>query len=251
MASTRSIAALRAAASLALVGAPIYWLQGRRVRRRTPRLDEAPGERSGALAGADPAVRIVGLGESPMAAVGLDDQAAGVVPRLAEVLAGRSRRRVEWRTAARSGATARHTRDVLLPGIGESPADWVIVALGVNDCLGLSSAKRWRDDLDRLTTDIRERLGPQGIVFTGVPPMRRFPALPAPLSAMLGLRARLLDGVLAQFTASDAMLVHAPMDFVDSPDGLFCRDGFHPNESAHSLWAAQLAGILSDRSAGN
>lgn len=232
------------AAALALAGAPIYWLQGRLVRRRTPRLSEPPGARSGALPGSEPALRIVGLGESPMAAVGLRDQGAGVVPRLASLLADESGRRVEWRTSARSGATARFTREALLDQIAPGSVDHVIVALGVNDCLALSSSRRWREELDRLTVAIRERFDPQSIVFTGVPPMRHFPALPVPLATMLGLRARLLDTVLAQCTESDAALIHAPMDFVDSPDGLFCRDGFHPNEKAHRLWASQLAGLL-------
>lgn len=251
MGSNSRLAFLEAANALALAGAPIYWLQGRLVRRRTPRLDEAPGERSGSLPGSQPSLHIVGLGESPMAAVGLDDQDAGVVPRLASLLADRSGRGVEWRTAARSGATARFTREVLLPQAGSGRVDHVIVALGVNDCLALSSSRGWRDELALLTAAIREHLDPQAIIFTGVPPMRRFPALPMPLAAMLGFRARLLDTVLAQFVERDNSLVHAPMNFVKRPDGLFCRDGFHPNERAHSLWAAQLAGIISDRSAGN
>ena len=33
------------------------------------------------------------------------------------------------------------------------------------------------------------------------------------------------------------------MNFVDHPDGLFCRDGFHPNARAHALWAEQLAAL--------
>lgn len=244
MVSNRRIAILEATAALALAGAPLYWLQGRLVRRRTPQLAEAPGERSGVFAGSQPVLRIVGLGESPMAAVGLSDQAAGLVPRLAAKLADRYGRRIEWQTAARSGATARLASEVLLPQT-EPPADRVIVALGVNDCLSLSASKRWLDELDRLTSAIRERLEPAQIVFTGVPPMQHFPALPAPLATMLGSRARLLDARLARFTEADPTLVHAPMRFVASPDGLFCRDGFHPNEEAHRLWACQLAGLIS------
>ncbi|RFF30172.1 SGNH/GDSL hydrolase family protein [Wenzhouxiangella sediminis] len=247
MDSNSRLAFLEAANALALAGAPVYWLQGRLVRRRTPRLDEAPGERSGNLPGSQPALRIVGLGESPMAAVGLDDQDAGVVPRLASLLADRSGRGVEWHTAARSGATARFTRETLLRQIDPGSVDRVIVALGVNDCLALSSSGRWRNELDRLVSAIRERLDPGGIVFTGVPPMRHFPALPVPLATMLGLRASLLDAVLAQFADADDSLVHAPMDFVESPGGLFCCDGFHPNERAHRLWAKQLTECIGTR----
>lgn len=240
--STSRLALLRAASALALAGAPIYWLQGRLVRGRTPRLAEAPGERTGVLPGEAPALRLVGLGESPMAAVGLEHQHQGVLPRLAALAAEASGRGIEWETAARSGATARETRQDLLPVIAPGPTDWVIVALGVNDCLALSSSGRWLDELERLASAIRDRLEPRAIIFTGVPPMRHFPALPVPLATMLGLRARLLDTSLARFTGTDAALHHAPMDFVERPDGMFCRDGFHPNEKAHELWACQLAG---------
>lgn len=243
MGSSRSIAALRAAAALSLLGAPLYWLQGRRVRRDTPRLDEAPGERSGVVHGGGPAFRLVGLGESPMAGVGLADQAEGVVPVLAEVLAAETGRRIEWRTAARSGATARFATEALLPRLDAGPTDLAIVALGVNDCLAMGSPGRWRERLEQLTQAVFDRLAPERIILAGIPPMQHFPALPWPLSSTLGLRAALLDAVTARFADTRAKLLHAPMDFVEHPDGLFCRDGFHPNARAHVLWARQLADL--------
>jgi lysophospholipase L1-like esterase len=241
--SDRSFKALHAASALSLLGAPLYWLQGRGVRRDTPRLDEAPGERAGLLSGTDPAFRLVGLGESPMAAVGLADQAEGVIPILAGILAAETGRRIEWRTAARSGATARFTTDALLPRLQSEPTDLAIIALGVNDCLAMRSPGRWRERLEQLTQAVVDRLGPERIIFAGIPPMQHFPALPWPLSSSLGLRAALLDAVTARFAESRADLLHAPMDFVEHPDGLFCRDGFHPNARAHALWARQLAGL--------
>ncbi|MDZ7791796.1 MAG: SGNH/GDSL hydrolase family protein [Xanthomonadales bacterium] len=243
MASDSQILALRAATTVSLLGAPLYWLQGRRVRRKTPRLDEAPGKRSGRVPGAEPVFRIVGLGESPMAAVGLSDQAEGVVPILAGQLAAASPRRIEWQTAARSGATARFTADELLPQVDVAPTDLVIIALGVNDCLALTSPARWRARLAHLTQAVTERLEPKRILLAGIPPMQHFPALPAPLSMMLGLRASLLDAVSEQFAERRPGVLHAAMNFVDQPDSLFCRDGFHPNARAHALWAEQLAAL--------
>lgn len=229
----------RATTALAWAGAPLYWLQGRRVRRQTPGLAEAPGERAGCIEGAGPAHRLVGLGESPMAAVGLEHQAEGVISRLAGRLAAAGRR-VEWQTAAASGATARYTRDELLLRIEPRRADTAIVGLGVNDCLGLRAPRRWRDDLCGLLAAIRRRVEPRRIVLTGVPPMQHFPALPSPLSDWLGLRAAGLDAVARDLAEAEPDLVHAPMRFVENPAGLFCRDGFHPNAAAHALWADQL-----------
>lgn len=249
MASTRRRLLLRPAAALALVGAPVYWLQGRRVRRETPRLEEAPGARSGAVPGAGPPLRLAGLGESPMAAVGLDDQAEGVVPRLASMAAAATGRRIDWATSARSGATARQALASLLPVLPRRRTDVVVIALGVNDCLALSGPARWRNDLSRLVTAVRERLEPGRILITGIPPMQHFPALPFPLSTMLGLRAWLLDAEAQALTRAGPDLIHAPMDFVEHPAGLFCRDGFHPNARAQALWAEQLLAPLLDEGA--
>lgn len=179
-----------------------------------------------------------------MAAVGLADQAEAVVPRLAAKVAASRNCGVDWQTAARSGATIDFTRAKLLPLLDAGPTDIVIVALGVNDCLRLSSVRRWRAELAGLIEAIRFRLEPGRIVLAGVPPMQHFPALPIPLSAMLGLRAALLDAATRQFADAEEDVLHAPMDFVEQPDGQFCCDGFHPNARAHALWARQLADLL-------
>lgn len=214
------------------------------MRRRTPRLDEAPGERSGSLPGTQPALSLVGLGESPMAAVGLAEQSEGVVPLLASRLSAASGRCVEWETAARSGANARFTAECLLPQLEARPVELAVIALGVNDCLALASPGQWRRDIEALCGGIRHRLEPQRIILAGIPPMQHFPALPAPLSWMLGLRSALLDAVCRRMAAEEDDLLHAPMDFVEDPEGLFCRDGFHPNARAHALWARQLAATV-------
>ncbi len=235
---------LQAAATLALAGAPVFWLQGRNVRRRTPRLEEANGERSGTLAGSAPAIRIVGLGESPMAAVGLADQAQGVIPRLAAEVAAASRQQVMWQTAAESGATTRFTTENLLGRVDAGPTDLAVIGLGVNDCLSLHSARRWRKDLQQLLDAIRRRLEPKRIVVTGVPPMQHFPALPFPLSSMLGLRAALIDSVSQRVAEHESDVVHAPMNFTERAGGMFYTDGFHPDATAHEAWARQLARLL-------
>lgn len=235
---------LQAAATLALAGAPVFWLQGRNVRRRTARLEEANGERAGTLAGAAPALRIIGLGESPMAAVGLADQSLGVIPRLVAELAAASGQRVEWQTAAKSGATARFTTEKLLRRVDKGPTDLAVVGLGVNDCLALHSARRWQQDLQQLLDAVRRRLEPKRIILTGVPPMQHFPALPFPLSSMLGLRAALLDSVSQRVAEHESDVVHAPMNFTERAGGMFCSDGFHPDATAHEAWARQLARLL-------
>lgn len=238
-----SLASLALRAHLALAGAPLFWWQGRRVRRHTPPLSEAPGLRHGEVVGDQPALTLIGLGESPLAGVGLDTTEDTVTAVLAAELAGHARRAVHWSIHARSGITVAGAIRDLVPAMPCAPTDLVLVALGVNDCLRLRSATRWRREMTELLEKLDERVQPRAVVLAGVPPMNHFPALPQPLAGMLGLRARLLDAVSARLAGQRDNLVHVPMRPAGDSASMFCRDGFHPSASGHRRWARQLAPI--------
>ena len=107
--------------------APLLMLQGRHVRRVTPQLPEARGERTG-LAGTGTGtgtgtrvVRLLIAGDSSAAGVGVDrvsDAMAGVFP---DRLAARLACGVRWRLVAQAGLTAAGVRELLErdPGLGE------------------------------------------------------------------------------------------------------------------------------------
>ncbi|QOC22320.1 SGNH/GDSL hydrolase family protein [Wenzhouxiangella sp. AB-CW3] len=234
----------RVLAALALVGAPAYLLQGRRVKRNTPRLPEAPGLRYGQIDGEQPPLRLLAVGESPLAGVGLDSADQTVIAGLAERLARQSGRATNWSIVARGGVTVADTCDQLLPQIPERSVDLVLIGLGVNDCLQLTGARGWQAGLATLFDGLTERCQPGRIVLSGVPPMQHFPALPQPLAGMLGLRARMLDAASAELAASRSDVIHAPMNFDGRSQELFCHDGFHPGVRGHQLWAEQLTELL-------
>lgn len=240
---TESLAGLSLRAQLALVGAPVFWWQGRQVRRHTPQLPEAPGLRQGRIEGRQPALNLIGLGESPLAGVGVDTPAHTVTARLAAELAEARQCAVTWSIHARGGITVAGAIRELVPAIPSEPADLVLIGLGVNDCLRLRSAGRWRREMTELLDLLDERVRPRGVVLAGVPPMNYFPALPQPLAGMLGLRARLLDAASARLAAQRDHLVHVPMRVESDAATLFCHDGFHPSAAGHRRWARQLAPI--------
>ena len=125
---------------------PVYALQGRYVRRVTPRLPEAPGPRAGTL-GTGLELRLLLLGDSAAAGVGALSQDEALCGRLASELAQSFR--VSWALVARSGATTAGTARHLL----RSPAarfDVAVVSLGGNDVMGGRPLARWLDDVDEL-----------------------------------------------------------------------------------------------------
>lgn len=212
------------------------------MRRRTPRVGPASGPVTGRVSGAEPALPLLALGESPVAGWGAPDHEQAVCGRLAAALATRSGRTVHWQACGRDGITAARVRRELLPGIEHPPGGIVVVALGVNDTAGLTPPRTWSRELGGLITDLRMRLRPAAIAISGVPPMQCFPALPQPLSGVLGLRAALLD-VLARDVALASGCLFVPMPRHGGAE-FFCVDGFHPSPAGHARWAGLLAAAL-------
>lgn len=234
--------ALRLASTFsAALLAPVLVAQGRRVRRTTPRLPEAPGPRAGEVAGRGAPVRLLVLGESTAAGVGAADHQEGLAGQVARSLAEAAGRPVHWRVLGRNGATAATTRDVLLARATDVAADVVVVALGVNDTLRLHGPARWTADLRRLVDDVRARCGPVPVVLASVPPMGRFPGLPQPLRGVLGLRAALLDRAAARLAAQLDAVHHVAVPLPPEEVGrFFCADRFHPSPHGYAQWGAAL-----------
>jgi lysophospholipase L1-like esterase len=223
---------------LTLLMAPLLIVQGRYVRRVTPRLPEPEGERAG-VRGHGPELHILLLGDSAAAGVGVTTQAEALAGCVVNELA--ADHRVRWRLEARTGdAVGELVERVEQATHGR--ADVVLVSVGVNDVTGRTSDAQWRRRLRRLVHLLRERQGARHILLSAVPPMDRFTALPQPLRLLLGARARQLDRVLREIAAADAAC-----EWLDVPvprgAGAIAADGFHPGPLAYAAWgrAAALA----------
>jgi len=231
--------ALRCAWLGALAAAPVWAGQALWARRRIPRLPEAAGPQEGG-AQEGHALRIVFLGESTVAGVGARTQEAALPGHTSAALARALGRPVAWRALGRNGVTFARTLRHLVPALPAEPPAVVLVALGVNDVIGFTSLRAFRREARRLLDALRAYTGGL-LVLAAVPPMARFPALPQPLRAALGLRARLLDAELRRLAASAPGCLHVPMDLDVSDPSLMAGDGFHPSERGYAAWGEQLA----------
>jgi hypothetical protein len=121
---------------------PLLLLQGRHVRRVTPRLAEAAGPRDG-TAGDGPPLRLLIAGDSAAAGVGVPVQGRALSGQLVAALA--ATHRVSWRLIARTGWT---TRDLLVQIEAEPAArfDIAVTSLGVNETTGGVPPARWLRD---------------------------------------------------------------------------------------------------------
>jgi lysophospholipase L1-like esterase len=191
--------------------------------------------------GDGPALRLLVLGESTVDGVGAVSHEEALTGQLAHALAGRTGREVSWLAVGKTGANARVVHDELLARV--TPADLVVIALGVNDTIELRSAAAFRRDLLRLVVALRRRLGPVPVYFAGVPPIGRFPALPQPLRAVFGLRSAALAAAAASLAELPGV-GYVPMSAALLDPDVFATDRFHPGPAGYRLWAGQLAEVL-------
>lgn len=222
---------------------PVLLGQAVFVRKRAIALPEPAGDRTGTI-GQGPALRLLILGDSSAAGVGVARQEQALMGQLTAHLAPSVT--VTYHLHAVTGA---RTSDVLvwLDTLKEGPYDVVVTALGVNDVTKAVSLGRWRRQqtalFDRLTT----QFGARKIVVSGLPPMGQFPLLPQPLRWVLGRQAARFDRHLHALVAARPVCTMARIDLgLDETN--MSEDGFHPGPEVYAVWAKEIAQIiLADR----
>lgn len=229
-----------------LLGPVLLW-QGARVRRTILRLSEPDGPRQGGVSGP----RILILGDSAAAGVGVAQQEAALSGRLVAALAPLA---IRWRVLATTGWT---TADGLaaLETFGDDRFDAAIVCLGVNDVTTETGIARWLETYSRVLDRLADRHGVTRAYLCGLPPMGRFPALPQPLRWYMGLQADAHDRALAELAARRDWTRHIPVES-NLPPSAAAADGFHPGPLVYAELGQRYAaairtdiedGVLCDR----
>ncbi|HCF6874151.1 TPA: SGNH/GDSL hydrolase family protein [Pseudomonas aeruginosa] len=218
---------------------PLLLMQGLYTRWVTPRLPEAEGERRGD-AGQGPELRLLVVGDSAAAGVGVQNQEEALTGKLVARLA--VNHRVSWRLLAESGVNTNELLQMLERASPE-PFDVAVVSVGVNDVTSSVAARDWASQQGRLIDLLEWRFGVRQIVLSPVPPMHAFPALPQPLRWFLGSRARRFNLLLAELVSRRHLCTLLAGKF-PLVAGLMADDGFHPGPAIYSMWADDAAAII-------
>ena len=220
---------------------PLLMLQGRHVRRTIPQLPEPAGERAG-LAGAaqpGPECRILIVGDSSGAGVGVKHQDQAFASQAAAALAGKLRCPVRWQLVAETGRSTHSIRS-LLAGTILQPADVVIFCLGANDVLEQTSPTQFLRNYAQLMRELPAQVGASLAIVNGVPPMHVLSAAPQPLRWYLGLRARRLDAELRRLAEARTDCEFVCLQWAANAADL-ASDGFHPGAGQYKQWAMLVA----------
>lgn len=228
---------------VSFIAAPIMIPQAMRLRRSIPRLPEAAGPRHGVIDGVGEPVRILFFGESTAAGVGTEWMVDSIGGQWACALHTQTGRPIEWWVIGRNGATAQTALRNLVPQLHGLTVDLVATSLGGNDVMQLNTPKGWARDLRAVINGMRNALGDVPMIWSGMPPIGQFPALPMPLRGMLGLRAKMLNLVTTQVVA-EMDNVYMLIDLLsDNPD-IYSSDAFHPGTLGYRLWGEALAEMV-------
>ncbi|MCR8915514.1 SGNH/GDSL hydrolase family protein [Marinobacter panjinensis] len=217
---------------------PVLLYQGKRARKTTPRLPEAHGPSCGHYGEGQPDLRLLVIGESTAASVGVTTHDQGLASQLALQLHERTGRTISWHTFGVNGIRLdqlnRKLRGVDLP-----QANVVLLSMGVNDTTGFTPRYRFRRQLLALRDTLAAGY-PGPVYLLSVPPIHLFTALPAPLRQVMGWRARQLNSVYEQLARQ------APSGFrylsypAITDTSLLASDGYHPGSRGYRAIAEAL-----------
>lgn len=220
---------------------PLLLTQGGYAFLRTPRLGAPPGENAGTFAGDEPMLRLLALGESTVAGVGVDSPSGALTAQTALALNAATGRSIAWRAVGQMGATVHLAREELVSQIPDgAKADVCLIVLGVNDTLRLRAPSSWAREMRALVDEVRAAADPSLIVLTAVPPVGHLTALPQPLRTRLGRHASRLDEALERVAFGQDDVIHVPMPFEGNAKFL-AADGFHPSALGYRAWGERLA----------
>jgi lysophospholipase L1-like esterase len=186
----------------------------------------------------------VAIGDSIVAGVGATELSKALVGQTATALAASLNCCVSWQALGASGYKAANILEQLVPELPDVAAEYIIVSVGVNDITGLTTLRKWRQNVELLLNRLQTHSPDAVIAVAGMPPMHGFPLLPQPLRATFGMRSRSFDEVVRNLVDSIPNTIHVPLEFEPEPHE-FAPDGYHPSEASYVKFGRYMAdGLL-------
>jgi lysophospholipase L1-like esterase len=223
---------------------PLWIAQGLYVRRTVAMLPEAGGARIGRR-GHGPLLRLMVVGDSAAAGVGVGDQAEALLGRTITAL--ECDYTIDWTLIAKTGATAADTLK-RLHTTPAAPWDVVVTSIGVNDVTANRSAAAFDADMNDIIELLQSKFAAKLVIVSGFPPVGQFPALPQPLRWFLGSLCRRRDDALRARVEATPGCRYLYIGSMDDRSWI-AADGFHPGAPVYAEWARRAAALITAEAA--
>jgi lysophospholipase L1-like esterase len=218
--------------------APFLVIQGQITRWKVGLLPEAK-EPAGIAGAGEGEAKLLVIGESTVAGLGARTHDLALGGQFAKGMSERLGKPVRWTVIGRNGVTARRTIDELWPMVPKENFDYVLLGIGGNDVMKLSSPKKWRRDMLELIGIVREA-NPGAVIFiTNCPMIIHSPVMPQPIKGILWRLSKMHNANILEFTAGMERLHYYPQP-VDVDFNGFWADGIHPSEQGYRDWVAAM-----------
>ncbi|EAT10978.1 SGNH/GDSL hydrolase family protein [Bermanella marisrubri] len=222
---------------------PTIVLQGKRLKQNSVRLPEADGARHYHFS--EHGIELKHIGESTVAGVGVEHMKQGLTMQTVSAL--QNIPDIYPSNIDIYGVNGIALKPLLLQSHNwlntkSTSSPCYIVTLGVNDTTGLTSIFDWSEGLMELIQRVRGQAKNAKIIFTHVPDMKRFPALPWPLNQFLGDRSALLDKALRRICETNEC--HYVEADIKIEEAYMAEDGYHPNAKGYERWGKKIADVI-------
>lgn len=217
--------------------APLLIGQGRIARATRGRLPNAPMPWSGAIEGPSP-LHLLGVGDSTVAGVGVDDPMLGLTSQCAKSLYGHTSRGVRWDSVGQRGiTTSQLLADYLPQAVAQHDrADVVMVSIGANDAKNLASTKVAVSNIVRIIDTLHQHYPEALVIVSSLPAFHLFDTLPQPLRSIIAGHAQSIERGARPLVEARRFAVMTPPP-PHYPANFFATDGFHPSAEGYRMWA--------------
>ncbi|MFT5737881.1 MAG: lysophospholipase L1-like esterase [Maribacter sp.] len=233
---------------------PLLYIQGKKIKASVPRLPEATGNHGLNSVSSQRTLRIITIGESTIAGVGVNTHKEGFTGTLATELARKLNLDIKWKVYAKSGYTAKRIQEKIINGIPEKPVDFIVIGIGGNDAFELSSPKKWNNDVRALIKSIRRKFETVPILFINMPPIKEFPAFTALIKFTIGSLVDILGKELETIVKDFEQVYYYSRvvrssyyieryNLKISPADFF-SDGVHPSKITYQIWAKDVSNFI-------
>lgn len=233
---------------------PFLYVQGKNVRKNVPKLGEAKNPKGYIKTASNKTLKIIAIGESTIAGVGVDFHENGFTGALAKEISAKTNASVLWRVYAESGYTAKMVRKRLLPKIEESNADIIVIGLGANDAFKLNSPEMWMLQINLLMKNLKVKFPKTPIYFTNMPPIKEFPAFTSVIKFVIGNLVEILGRRLHRrvsekenvFYNNEVITLQEWKERYNLTGDIddFFSDGVHPSKLTYQVWGKDMANFI-------
>ena len=223
---------------------PVYVVQGLRVRNRSMRM--APPEQHSIVnvKGKGQPIRLLFIGDSSAAGVGVSDFKESIAGRTPHLLAKKTGRPVTARTCGNNSATAGALRDQVVPHLEPETYDYIIMNIGTNDAKNFHTANRFKKEFGGLLYALNAKFPGAKPIWSGLIDIKDIPLLPSPLNKIIGIRSRVIKKMGNELCYERGALF--PQTNWRPVRENFAEDGFHASSQGYEEWAEELTDYIAD-----